>query len=91
MKSSTIIRDTGSVDAPSTAVIEAIAAYHGTEPTDLDQPLYEVIDPDALDALFANAGTVDRPAPDLVAFSYDGCRVQVFRDGSIDLSPVDGE
>lgn len=43
--------------SPSVAVVEQIAAAEGVDPVDLDVSLYDVLDPDALDALF-------RPATD---------------------------
>lgn len=42
--------------APSAAVVEPIAEYHDTDAVDLKQPLYEVIDTDALDTLIGNNG-----------------------------------
>lgn len=38
----------------STTVVSALAAAENVNPIDLDVTLYDVIDPDALDALFAN-------------------------------------
>lgn len=40
-------------EPPSVAVAKAIAQFEGTAPTATATPLYEYIDPDALDALFA--------------------------------------
>lgn len=37
---------------PSVAIIEAISALQGVEPSELDFNLFESIDPDALDAIF---------------------------------------
>lgn len=73
--------------APSIAVIEALSAHYGVDPLDLD-PLYEAIDPEALDALF----TRDDGSPGLtVQFSYNGCEVEVLEDGTIEISKgVDG-
>lgn len=59
----------------TTAVIEAVAAARGTEPTDLPT-LYDVIDPDALDELFEAGGGSDRPER-CVEFAYAGCTVRV--------------
>jgi Halobacterial output domain 1 len=39
----------------STAVIHALADAEGCAPTELPSPLYGVIDPDALNALYARA------------------------------------
>ena len=41
-------------DAPSTAIVGAVASAEGVPPRTLD-PLYDTIDPDALDALVADA------------------------------------
>ncbi|MFW5937794.1 MAG: HalOD1 output domain-containing protein [Halanaeroarchaeum sp.] len=60
---------------PSIAVVEAVAAVTGRDPTSLPR-LYDAIDPDALDALLD--GDV---APSLqVRFEYAGVRVVVERD-----------
>lgn len=70
----------------SSAVIEAIAEHKSVDPVDLDQPLYDVVDPDALDAFFAeSAGSAD-PAGRRVEFAYDGCTVRVSGDGTIDVA-----
>lgn len=71
---------------PSTAVIEAIAEYEGVDPLDLKQPLHDVIDTDALDALIGDGG-VDMDPPDVVVqFSYDGREVHVSSDGTVEVS-----
>jgi len=56
--------------APSTAIVEAVAETTGVDPLDCP-PLWEVVDPEALDALFLEGtrGTV--------TFEYAGCRVAV--------------
>ncbi|PSQ10079.1 hypothetical protein BRC93_10815, partial [Halobacteriales archaeon QS_5_70_15] len=47
-------------ESPSHEVIRAIAAVKGIEPNDVD-PLYDFIDPDALDAMFdSTIGTSER-------------------------------
>lgn len=78
--------ETDSETPPSTAVIEAIADHEGRDPMDLEQPLYEVIDPDALDALTGNGATGQAPAEIAVEFTYNGCRVSVSNDGSVEVS-----
>lgn len=40
----------------SYTVIENVAGHKGTEALMLDPPLYEVLDPDALDVLFSGEG-----------------------------------
>jgi hypothetical protein len=77
--------------APSTAVIEAIADYQGTDSMRLKEPLYEAIDPDALDALIANSEAGNGYSPTTVEFSYNGCRVRVSGDGAVEVSSTGTE
>ena len=67
-----------SSDVPaSVAVINAVSAVTGTDPVELP-PLYETIDPDALNSLFeARDRTGSSPR---VEFTYNGFDVTV-RDG----------
>lgn len=65
-------------------VVRAVANADGVGPTDL-QPLYETVDPEALDALF-------EPGVDgTVAFTYEGHDVVIdSADGvTVDGTPVD--
>ena len=65
--------DDGSVTA---VVVEAIATLKGVDELRLP-PLYDAIDTDALDALFAPSanGTPRREVK--VSFTYDSCRVVI--------------
>jgi len=62
-------------------VLQAVADEEGTSPMELDAPLYDVIDPDALEALFADDRT-----PESVQFSYLGYRVTIDGDRQIDVT-----
>lgn len=53
---------------PSEDVVQTVAAREGADPTSLD-PLYEAIDPDALDS------AVDSGA--VVSFEYEGYEITV--------------
>lgn len=68
----------------SEAVIRAIAEAKGVDPLDLD-PLYDRIDLDAVDRLFASA---DVPVGRLT-FDVAGCRVRVRADGQVSATPLD--
>lgn len=59
-------------------VVEAVANEEGIPPHDLDQPLNEVVDPDALDDLFRADGTIET-----VEFSYHGYAVVVRGAGRV--------
>lgn len=61
-----------------TAIVEAVAAVSDRDPADLP-PLYETIDPDALNTLLGPAGErSDRPLA--VSFAYFGYGVRVDRN-----------
>lgn len=64
------------------AVVEAVAAEAQCEPDELTS-LYDVIDPDALDAMLERAGDLDAPSSHRMAFFYAGYEVEVRGDGLI--------
>lgn len=69
----------------SCAVVEAVADASATEATQLP-PLHDVVDPDALDALFQPRHTGDEPRDSgLVSFEYAGHRVRVGGNGDISV------
>lgn len=69
----------------SHSLVRRVAAEKGVEPTVLT-PLYQVIDTDALDALFDGSdGAILRDGH--VAFTYEGYTVRVDHDHSISLEP----
>ncbi|ADB59062.1 hypothetical protein Htur_0161 [Haloterrigena turkmenica DSM 5511] len=65
----------------SEAVITAVAALTGNRPVDLE-PLYEVVDPDALDSLIDHARRTDAGTHELW-FAYAGYGIGVRSDGRI--------
>jgi hypothetical protein len=76
---------------PSELVIEAIAAHAGVDPLDFDVPLGEVIDPDALDALFAPQFEEERRSG-RVSFTYGSYEVTVVSEAagvSVDVSTIE--
>lgn len=74
--------------AVSHRVVEAVARERDVDPLDLP-PLYDVIDPDALDQLFDDTLSTGRTGPGRVVFTLDGCEVSVHSDGTIDVSVPD--
>ncbi len=62
---------------PSETVVSSVAAHKGVDEVALP-PLYEALDPDALDALFTTAGG-------RVRFDYAGCTVEYASDGGVDV------
>ena len=71
-------------ESPSEAVVMAVAALTNTDPTEL-KPLYDAVDPDALDALFRHAASRERHTNHRVSFLYHGFDVRVRSDGAIRL------
>ena len=71
--------------APSTAVIEAIAKESGRDPTELE-PLYESIDPEALDQLIRSNGANPHDHTLTVSFSFCGYAVVIQSGGLVKLS-----
>lgn len=70
-------------------VISAVAAARGVRPTELDTPLFEAIDPDALQQLFPCDGR-GSDADLSVQFTWAGCTVSVYGPGrvAVDREPT---
>lgn len=64
---------------PNEAVIDVVSAIQDVEPADLT-PLYQTLDPDALDSLCANEGQGAQPT---IRFDYEGLIVTVSASGTI--------
>ncbi|WP_435552086.1 HalOD1 output domain-containing protein [Natrinema sp. CGMCC1.2065] len=71
----------------SSAVVNVIATHRNVDPVDLP-PLYEWIDPDAIDALFEPTRT-GGPRHGRLEFDYDGQRVAVDCTDDVEIS-IDG-
>jgi len=80
-------RDAG--EQPSEAVVAAVAEATDRDKTDL-RPLFERVDPDALDRLFApTAGDAGRASNGRVRFRFEGCDVSIHADGRAVATPRD--
>ncbi|ODR80855.1 hypothetical protein BG842_02515 [Haladaptatus sp. W1] len=79
------------VTAPSIVVLiqAAIAARDGPDPSECP-PLYEAIDPDALDTLFAPLHR-ESERNGKVMFEYCGYLVTVHADRTVELELIDAE
>lgn len=72
---------------PSISVVEAVASAEGVDPLSLEPPLHQVVDPDALDALFTEKGPmVTRRSR--VHFRYRGFAVTVEKKGDVSLEKL---
>lgn len=81
----------GQLDSPDLGdvcndVVTEVADRVGDSPTELDPPLYEVVDPDALRRLFAGRNGHSDQSVGQVEFVYCGCRVTVTSSGEVDVS-----
>jgi len=73
-------------ESASTRVLRAVAEATGRDPATLP-PLYEVVDPDALDALFDSSGNGGPGDDREFRFSYAGREVSV-RSDEVVLGPA---
>jgi len=86
-----VVRSREGDEAPSESVIRAVSEATGTDPLQMPR-LGDVVDPDALDALFlADSSWTDdsrdsTPAG-TVTFRFSGCDVTVHADGRTVVSP----
>ncbi|NHN57616.1 MULTISPECIES: HalOD1 output domain-containing protein [Halorussus] len=76
---------------PSERIVSKVSHRENVDPVELQPPLNEVVDLDALDALFASRnGRTTRDADGHVEFTYEGYRIWVESDGVIDIDEVGG-
>ncbi|ARS88717.1 HalOD1 output domain-containing protein [Natrarchaeobaculum aegyptiacum] len=82
--------ETDSVPSLSFEVIAAIAEREGVDPTDIEPPtyeaLYDVINPEALDSLFAPREDGTPRSTGTVEFLFCGYHVTVSSDGTVDVA-----
>jgi len=71
-------------ESPSMTVLAAVARRTGVDVADLEAPLYEAIDPDALDRLLQHGADVT------VTFEYSGYRVSIDGEGTVAVEAADG-
>lgn len=67
----------------SMAVVAAVAACEGVEPVELTPPFGEVVDADAMDALFASRPSATNHAVESMTLSYRGHTITVDGDGQV--------
>ncbi|MFC6720738.1 HalOD1 output domain-containing protein [Halobacteriaceae archaeon SHR40] len=65
-------------------VVEKVAEAEDVDPLELTPPLYEVIDPDALDQIFASTPTAGGIEGQMTFF-YNGYEVTVSGDGYVSV------
>ncbi|SER78936.1 HalOD1 output domain-containing protein [Natrinema salaciae] len=67
----------------SIEVVRGVAAHEGVDPLDLEPPLHEVVDTDALEALVRST----RDSGVTVEFTYCGARVRIDESGAVEVTP----
>lgn len=71
-------------------VVEKVAEREDVEPMELQPPLYSIIDPDALNEVFApTKGGLSRESG-YIEFDYCGHEVVVHGDGHVSIGDDDG-
>lgn len=88
MTANTTHRTVPETEPLSHAVVVAVAELNGVDPLDLNERLYDCIDPDALDALFAST---DRDACGTIQFVMAGCHVEVSAERQLRVERFHGE
>ncbi|WP_336022719.1 HalOD1 output domain-containing protein [Halobellus salinisoli] len=73
-------------EEPSTAVGLAVAEVTDTDALELP-PLYEVLDPDALNQLFADEPRSNRSGEAQITFPFEDCWIAVWLDDGITVVP----
>lgn len=66
----------------SSRILAAVAEKEGVDEVELETPMYEVIDPDALESLF-------RDTRGTVIFEYLEYEVKVDHDHTVEVFPLD--
>lgn len=74
-------------ESVTTVVSTGVAAITNTPPTELD-PLFEILDPDALNQLFSSTNGPSR-GDGRVSFQFNDCTVIVDATGEIAISPTE--
>ncbi|MFO7925233.1 HalOD1 output domain-containing protein [Natronomonas sp.] len=69
-------------EVPSiTAILEAVAAQDGVDPMELEPPLFDVVDPDALEAILSTGATAQSEVT--VTFEWAGYDIVVGSDETL--------
>jgi hypothetical protein len=77
----------GPNESASTAVVRAVSAVEGREPSTL-QSLAYVLDTDALDALFEARSNGQPRTGGSLSFVYSGCRVSIENGEYLSIEPL---
>lgn len=70
-------RDLAELNRTTNTIVSSVAEAKGVSPGELDPPLYDAVDPDALERLFETGGPPGEPPSVVVRFTYCGFDVRV--------------
>lgn len=68
-------------------VVADVAAALDKKPEELQTPLYDVIDPEAVERVFEGTDDNDPTITGYISFEYIGCSVTVSSTGEVKVSP----
>lgn len=71
-------------ESASSAVVHGVAAVTNQDPCAME-PLYRVINPDALDTIYGSCGPTFRPKDVTTEFSYHGYTVRISGGGEFSI------
>lgn len=74
-------------DHLGTTVVDAVSEATGVPVTEMDVELNEIVDPDALNGLFANRFDGTAREGGILLFSMLGCEVRIHGDGRVVVTP----
>ena len=74
---------------PSHKILTQVASSEGVSPTDLEPPLHDVIDPEALDRLVESSGRASGGRVVTIELPYREYTVRVDSTGAVDLTVGD--
>lgn len=85
--STTVTLNSFDTERMTRAVVSAVADAKDVSTVDVSPPLYDVIDPDALEAVVASMTRRPGEPDERVEFSYSGYEVTVTGDGHVSVTP----
>lgn len=74
---------------PSQSVVRIVAERKGVAPEELSVPLFDAVDPEALDTIVRSTRAGRNRSPVRITFSYYGYDVEVSSDGSVTVSSAE--
>lgn len=83
--SSLLVEFDPETDSVTETIVMAVAGHEGTSPTALD-PLYDVVDPDALEGITRSVATRSTPGNAEITIRYHGYTVSIHSHGVVEIA-----